>query len=163
MYHADAGSSAPLRPSIISGTSEFTASTVTTSWIEASNAREVCMKILNAILSAIVAAGFCTAQQAPSPHPDHVAQESMNVKGVYGKIKDVKTGDKIVIAVDKGKDRTYSLADPKKTVSIAEGLSVGDKVKIIESGKGDKSVQIVRDVRDNAGQGGQRARTTDQQ
>jgi hypothetical protein len=110
--------------------------------------------------AAVLATGLCFAQQGPPPQPAQVAAEAANVKGVTGTIKEVKDKDKIVISVDKGKDRTISLADPKMKVDVAEGLAVGDKVKIIESGKkNSKTVQIVRDV---AG-GEQRSRSaTDQ-
>jgi hypothetical protein len=116
----------------------------------------------------LLAAGLCIGQQQgqtpnPTPTPQEVTAEAAqnNDGAVFGTIKDVKAGQKIVVDVDKGRDRTYNLADPKRTVTLAEGLAVGDKVKIIESGKKDnKSVQIVRDVRNETGE---RARTSDRQ
>jgi hypothetical protein len=119
------------------------------------------MRIHQAILAAAATVGLCLAQQAPTPRPDEVKQDAANVKGVFGAIKDIKKGNKVVISVDNGKDRTYSLTDAKVTVSLAEDLAVGDKVKVIESAtRGGKSVQIVRDVRDESGQ--ERARTADE-
>src|SRR4051794_14955656 len=111
------------------------------------------MRIYPALSSLALAAGLCAGQQAqtsnPTPKPDQVAAQAANDAGaVYGTIKDVKAGQKIVIDVDKGKDRTYNLASTRTGVTVAEGLAVGDKVKIVESGKkGSKTVQIVRDVR----------------
>lgn len=122
------------------------------------------MKIYEAMAAAALTAGLCFAQQGPTPQPEQVEAEAANVQGVYGKIKDVKAGDKIVIEVEKGRDRTYSLADPKKTISVADGLAIGDKVKIVESGRrSNKSIQIVRDVRDGSGESGERSRTGEQQ
>jgi hypothetical protein len=126
------------------------------------------MRIHQAFAASVLAAGLCIAQQQgqtsnPTPTPHGVAAEAaQNDDGaIFGTIKDVKAGQKIVIDVEKGRDRTYDLADPKRTVTVAEGLATGDKVKIIESGRKDnKSVQIVRDVRNETGE---RARTSDQQ
>lgn len=118
------------------------------------------MKLSQTICAAVLATALVFAQQGPTPQPGQVEAQAANVQGVYGKIKDVKEGDKIVVDVENGKDRSYSLAtDPKTTVSVAEGLAIGDKVKIIESKqKGRKSVQIVRDVREDARGHGERAR-----
>jgi hypothetical protein len=128
------------------------------------------MRMYRPLCAAVFAAGLCLAQQQqgqspnPTPTPQEVTAEAAqnNDGAVFGTIKDVKAGQKIVVDVDKGRDRTYNLADTKTAVTVAEGLAVGDKVKIIESGKkGSKSVQIVRDVRNETGE--QRSRTSDQQ
>ena len=71
------------------------------------------MKIRNAIATAVLASGLCLAQQGPTPTPDQVTAEAANVKGVTGTIKDLKDKDKIVIGVDKGKDRTFSSRIPR--------------------------------------------------
>jgi hypothetical protein len=66
---------------------------------------------------------------------------------IYGRIKEVKAGKKVVVAVDKALDKTYDLTDGNATVRLAEDLAIGDRVKVMEHGKkGNKSVQIVRDV-----------------
>lgn len=82
----------------------------------------------------------------------------------YGRIKDVKAGQKIVIAIDGAPDKTYNLADAQKAIKVAEDLAVGDPVKVVESGKkGAKSVQIVRDIRPDAEKRDQqRSRTSSQ-
>jgi hypothetical protein len=121
------------------------------------------MRIHQALCVAVLAAGFCSGQQNPTPQPDQVAAAAANDAGaVYGTIKDVKAGQKIVIDVEKGKDRTYNLASPRTAVTVSDDLAVGDKVKILESGKkGSKTVQIVRDIRNTTDT--QRSRTgTDQ-
>ena len=135
------------------------------------------------LLSALVlsSAVFLGAQEAqsPTPTPDKIdtkaVDENKNTDAIYGKIKNVTTGQKIVIDVDKGRDKTYNLADPKVTIRVAEGLAVGDSVKVLENKtKGNRSVDIVRNVDANAGgtnaaagttTGGddqQRSRSTDQ-
>ena len=96
---------------------------------------------------------FAGAQesQRPTPKPGEVdtkaAEKNKNTDAVYGRIKTVTTGDKIVIAVDNAPDKTYSLRDPKVTVRVAEGLAVGAPVKVLEAEvKGNRSVDIVRNT-----------------
>ena len=122
-----------------------------------------------ALLSALVIsqATFALAQntQGPTPQPgqiDSKAPENVNknTEAIYGKIKTVTAGDKIVVDVDKGRDRTYNLADPKVAVRVAEGLAIGDSVKILEGKtKGNRTIDIVRNT---DGGGEQRSRTADQ-
>ena len=120
------------------------------------------------LLSALMLSGavFAGAQdaQSPTPQPDKIDTKAVdsnkNTDAVYGRIKNVTTGQKIVIEVDKGRDKTYNLADPKVAVRVAEGLAVGDPVKVLESKtKGNRAVDIVRNV--DAGNGQQRSRATD--
>ena len=70
---------------------------------------------------------------------------------VSGVIKELKGGQKIVIQVDNAPDKTYNLSDKNRTISVAETLAVGDRVKIMES-KETKGVQIVRDVKADQGE-----------
>jgi hypothetical protein len=107
------------------------------------------------MLSGAVFAGAQEAQN-PTPQPDKIDTKAVdsnkNTDAVYGRIKNVTTGQKIVIDVDKGRDKTYNLADPKVTVRVAEGLAVGDPVKVLESKtKGNRAVDIVRNVDANSG------------
>ena len=120
-----------------------------------------------ALLSALVLtnAVFAGAQdaQGPTPQPGQIdtkaPEKAKNADAVYGKIKAVTAGQKVVIDVDKGRDKTFNLADSKVAVRLAEGLAVGDPVKIIETkAKGNHTVDIVRNV--DAG-GEQRSRTAD--
>ena len=121
------------------------------------------------LLSVLMLSGalFAGAQdaQGPTPQPDKIDTKAVdsnkNTDAIYGRIKNVTTGQKIVIEVDKGKDKTYNLADPKAVVRVAEGLAVGDPVKVLESKtKGNRSVDIVRNV--DAGTGQQRSRAADE-
>jgi hypothetical protein len=97
--------------------------------------------------------GFAAQQQSsnPTPSPESVVDQAKNQAGAkYGRIKEVKDKQKIVIDIENGGDKTYNLADAKMTIDIAEGLAVGDKVKVLETKKkGAQSVQIVRDIREN--------------
>ena len=105
------------------------------------------------ILVALLFAGAfgATAQQSasPAPRPDQVLaaepEHGKDVNVVYGRIKELKGGQKIVIHVDNAKDKTYNLADRDRAVTVAEALAVGDPVKVIEA-KTTKAVQIVRDT-----------------
>jgi hypothetical protein len=98
---------------------------------------------------------FAPAQQSQQPTPkpgqiDSTRPEKANddTEAVYGRIKDVKAGERIVVQVNNAPDKTYNLNDAKKTVRLAEGLAVGDRVKVLESEvKGNHSVQIERDTR----------------
>jgi hypothetical protein len=102
-------------------------------------------------LAALVFAGGLVAPaQQPAPTPEQTRAEtpdtpSKDVKAVYGRIKEVKAGQKIVVQVDNARDRTYNLADKNRTITVAEDLAVGDRVKVLEA-KTTKAVQIVRDV-----------------
>jgi hypothetical protein len=120
-----------------------------------------------ALLSALVltSAVFAGAQEAqgPTPQPDQIdtkaPEKAKNADAVYGRIKTVTTGQKVVIDVDKGRDKTFNLADSKVVVRIAEGLAVGDPVKVIETKtKGNHTVDIVRNTESG---GEQRSRSAD--
>ena len=122
-----------------------------------------------ALLALLAGGGWIAeAQQpaAPPPNPDQTlakqpTKSTNDTDVLYGRIKEVKGGQKIVIHVDNARDKTYNLADKDRTVKLAEDLAVGDAVKVLEA-KGSKSIQIVRDTRGDAEKGGQkRSRTTD--
>jgi hypothetical protein len=117
-----------------------------------------------ALLAGTLLIGSSSAlpQEAGKPTPDQVIKTTKDDGATYGKIKDVKKGDKIVIAVDGAPDKSYSLGDPKRSITVAEDLAVGDPVKVLETNdkKGAKSVQIVRDVRPEARGDQQRSRNT---
>ena len=102
------------------------------------------------ILGSAVFAGAQESQR-PTPQPGAIdtkaAEKNKNTDAVYGRIKTVTTGDKIVIAVDNAPDKTYNLRDSKVTVRVAEGLEAGAPVKVLESEvKGNRSVDIVRNT-----------------
>ena len=108
-----------------------------------------------ALFTAMLVGTSAAFAQNPVPEAGRVTERAVeNDSGaVYGKIKEVKDKQKIVIAVEKGRDRTFNLADAKVAVALAEGLAVGDKVKVLETKKdGAQSVQIVRDVREQSEQ-----------
>jgi hypothetical protein len=129
----------------------------------------VFMTGLRLVASLALAGGLCAMawqNDKPTPAPDKVAAKADDLEGAdvaYGHIKEVTKGQKIVIGVEKGKDKTFRLSDPKAGISVAEDLAVGDPVKIVESKRKDeRSVQIVRDVRPEAVRGDQkRTRTSD--
>ena len=100
-----------------------------------------------------------TAQQ-PAPTPEQVLSQSRdNDSGTAGKIKEIQGGQKIVIAVDNALDKSYSLTDAKRKITLAEGLVIGDRVRVLES---DASVQIVRDMSTTMSGDQQRSRTPEQ-
>jgi hypothetical protein len=121
-----------------------------------------------ALLSALVLTNaiFAGAQetQNPTPTPDQIDTRAVddlhkNTKAIYGRIKDVTDGQKIVIDVDRGRNRTYSLNDPKAVIRVADGLAVGDPVKVLDTKvKGNRTVDIVRNVEADSQH---RARTVD--
>jgi hypothetical protein len=119
------------------------------------------LRILGPLSLLIGSALSVPAQQtkSPDPHPDEVlkvaTEKNENVDLVYGRIKELKGGQKIVIEIDNAPDKTYNLADKDRTIKVAESLAIGDFVKIMESKEG-KGVQIVRDVK---AEQGQRSRT----
>jgi hypothetical protein len=105
------------------------------------------------VLSLLIASSLAApAQQtkSPDPKPDEVlkaaTEKSDDVELVYGRIKELKGGQRIVIQVDNAPDKTYNLADKDRTITVADALAIGDRVKVLES-KETKGVQIVRDVK----------------
>lgn len=106
------------------------------------------------VTAMFVGCAVASAQELePAPTPNEVFRESKEIPGTYGRIKEVEDKKRIVIAIPNRPDKTYSLTDAKVAVKVAEGLAVGDKVKVIETDKkGARSVQIVRDVRKTAQQ-----------
>src|SRR5262245_40763055 len=110
-----------------------------------------------AVLSMLTMSSLSTpAQQTKSsdPNSNEVSKASRDKSKdveVYGRIKELKGGQKIVIQVDNALDKTYNLADKNRSIKIAEDLAIGDPVKVMES-KETKDVQIVRDVRADQGQ-----------
>lgn len=118
------------------------------------------MRNIAMIAGLILTSGFVvTAQetQNPTPRPDQIdttrPEKATEVEAVHGKIKEVRAGEKIVIDVDNAPDKTYNLADEKRTVRVAEGLAIGDPVKVLESDvEGNKAVEIVRDVSSERGE-----------
>lgn len=113
-----------------------------------------------ALLTVLLAGSLAApAQQSksPGPQPDEVlkagTEKSADVEIVYGRIKELKGGQKIVVQIDNAVDKTYNLADKDRTITVAEALSIGDRVKVLES-KESKGVQIVRDVKADQGQRG---------
>jgi hypothetical protein len=99
------------------------------------------------LLAMALASGLSAPAQQTTPRPAR-PEQSKDIEVVYGRIKEVKAGQKIVIDVDNAKDRTYNLEDKDRTIKIAEDLAVGDPVKILET-KSTKAVQIVRDTGQN--------------
>ena len=98
--------------------------------------------------------------QQPAPTPEQVLSQSRNNdSGTVGKIKEIDKGQKIVIAVDNARDKSYSLNDAKRKITVAEGLVMGDRVRVLES---DASVQIVKDMNAPTTVDQQRSRTSDQ-
>jgi len=111
-----------------------------------------------AVLSLLITnALLVPAQQTKSPdrQPDEVRnaaiKKSEDGDVVYGRIKELKGGQKIVIQVDSAPDKTYNLADKDRSIKVADSLAIGDPVKVMES-KETKGVQIVRDVKADHGQ-----------
>ena len=117
-----------------------------------------------ALLALVLTGGLLApAQQPASPAAGQEQnrerpEDNKDIDVVYGRIKEVKAGQKIVVHVDNARDKTYDLADKNRTITVAEDLAVGDPVKVLEA-KTTKGVQIVRDVRsDSERQEGNRSR-----
>jgi len=51
----------------------------------------------------------------------------------YGRIKELTSGQKVVINVDNAPDKTFEFHDKDVAVHLAKGLKVGDPVKVQES------------------------------
>lgn len=123
------------------------------------------------LLSALMlsSALFLGAQeeQKPTPTPQSIDTKAVDEKkstdAIYGKIKQVEDRQKIVIAIDNRPDKTYNLADPKVVVRVAEGLTIGAPVKVLETeAKGNRTVDIVRNVDAANANDQQRARSAEE-
>jgi len=94
---------------------------------------------LSVAAMALLGAGSIFAQ-APQKKAERAAETTKaRVKDAvtdhdvtYGRIKEVTSGDKVVINVDNALDKTFSLHDKNVTVKMAKTLKVGDPVKIKE-------------------------------
>jgi hypothetical protein len=106
----------------------------------------------------------CGLPAAAQQQPDRSTEENRkrtadDVKVIYGKLKEVTKGSKVVVQLEQSPDRTFDLKDKDTSVNIAEGLAVGDHVKVSESKKnGRHHVEIARQT---AGTDGERSRSQD--
>jgi hypothetical protein len=100
---------------------------------------------LTASLSAPAQQATPTPAQPEPPSAEQPDTSSKDINVIYGRIKEVKAGQKIVIQVDNARDKTYNLADKERAIKISDDLAIGDPVKVLEA-KGTKAVHIVRDT-----------------
>jgi hypothetical protein len=107
----------------------------------------ICLSLLSCGALSVIAKKLPPPDQSGAEQAD---KRTKDTEVVYGRIKEVKAGQKIVIQVDKAPDRTYNLMDKERIIHVSEDLAVGDPVKVLVA-KRTKSVQIVRDSRRSAG------------
>jgi hypothetical protein len=107
---------------------------------------------------------------APPPQQTTTRQQADNLTtepaktwvAMLGKVQSIKPGREITIIVDDGGNKTYNLADTKRSTTVAEDLAVGDRVLLLESKEEIGPVRIVRDTGGGAAQDDQqRARRPD--
>jgi hypothetical protein len=104
------------------------------------------MRILSTFaLATALAATPAAMAQNPQQEERTRERSDAEVKVIYGKLKELTKGTKIVIALENSPDREYSFNDPKTSVNVAEGLALGDHVRITESKRGEnRHVEIAR-------------------
>jgi hypothetical protein len=114
------------------------------------------MRALTLVLALLLAAGLSASAGQATQKPE-------GTQVTYGRLKQMTKDQKVVIAIDKAPDKTYNLNSGDTSVNVAEGLVVGDHVKVTESERdGRKHVEIARQTGPE-GQGGQeRSRTQEQ-
>lgn len=62
---------------------------------------------------------------------------------VYGRVKELRAGQKLVIEREDAVDKNYDLTDARTRYKVASGLKVGDMVKVTESDQDDRKVVTV--------------------
>jgi hypothetical protein len=73
------------------------------------------------------------------------AERAVTGDATYGRVKEFKAGEKLVIDINNAPDKSYDLAKEHDVV-VAPGLKVGDPVKISESEvAGKKTINIAMD------------------
>ena len=91
--------------------------------------------------TAFVLTGAISAYGQPTPGPpDRDKTTDRRARGnvdadtdvTYGRLNEIAAGQKIVIAVDNAPDKTFELNDKDVKVNLANGLKVGDLVKVSE-------------------------------
>src|SRR3954452_6103605 len=100
----------------------------------------------NALAAALAAitlfAGSAAFAQVPAPTTD----TSRKADVTYARVKEVTEGQKIVLDVNNAPDKSFDLTDKDTKVTLAQGLKVGDPVKVSErTVNGKKVVDIVHD------------------
>jgi hypothetical protein len=109
------------------------------------------MRLVSTLVLAVALASAPVGFAQNERQEDRTRERSdSEVKVIYGKLKELTKGTKIVIALENSPDREYSLSDPKTSVNVAEGLALGDHVRITESKRGDnRHVEIARQAPGN--------------
>jgi len=73
------------------------------------------------------------------------AERAVTGDATYGRVKEFKAGDKLVLDINNAPDKSYDLSKDRDVV-VAPGLKVGDPVKITESEvNGKKTTNITMD------------------
>jgi len=85
------------------------------------------------------------ATQDAAKKTGQTAERAVAGDATYGRVKEFKTGDKLVIDINNAPDKSYDLSKDRDVV-VAPGLKTGDPVKITESEvNGKKTTTIAMD------------------
>lgn len=85
------------------------------------------------------------ATQDAAKKSGQTAERAVTGDAIYGRVKEFKSGEKLVIDINNAPDKSYDLAKQHDVV-VAPGLKAGDPVKITESeANGKKTTNIAMD------------------
>src|SRR5882757_9918909 len=80
---------------------------------------------------------------AQTPRTDVASKSDIT----YGRVRDITPGQKVIVDINNAPDKTYDVNDRSASVHIADGLKVGDPVKITESQQNGKKIfEVMRDT-----------------
>jgi hypothetical protein len=85
-------------------------------------------------------------EKAPDRRQSETAyREGRDADVTYGRIKELKAGQRVVIDIDNALDKSFDLEGADESVNMAADLKIGDPVKITEHKvNGKKTINIVR-------------------
>jgi hypothetical protein len=85
-----------------------------------------------------------TQPQSTTPQTKGGAAE--RVQGTPGHVKEYSAGQKLIIDVTGGPERSFDLTSRDQSVVVAPGLKAGDAVRIVESNAGgQRTINIMMD------------------
>jgi hypothetical protein len=86
--------------------------------------------------SFLLSTGIALYGQEPTPKADETTRSrtatTTDADVTYGRIKELTTGQKVVVDIDNAPDKEFELASSDVTVKLGKGLKVGDPVKVVE-------------------------------
>jgi hypothetical protein len=86
-------------------------------------------------------------QTQPQPTQPQSKGTAERAQGTPGHVKEYSAGQKLVIDVTGGPERSFDLTSREQSIVVAPGLKAGDAVRIVESNAGgQRTINIMMDA-----------------